>query len=276
MTVEYDYSSLYSNQKLRLGYTSQLNFINGKIYEVDIKSAYLSILKNNLEKLDTYLDSKDKEFIINFTPTKLNKKDYLVFIGNMMNKYEWLSNYLHDYIRYILEKFINLNKLNPINILSIKKDALFIIGQKPDILLIDEVYKLSIKNEFSMYYFIKIKNKKIEIFSNETEVVVKNLIGKEYYNLIKFIHRNLIDKVISVDTQFKFKIISRFEKEFLNKLYIDDLSIYYKKENLIDIGNYLIEYKPEQRDFIIENIDVSSLYLTFVKPFLNEYFKEFL
>lgn len=108
-------------EEINLGYNFKRPLYYGNFYEYDMKAAFCSIILNDLSK---YIEYDDIQFLAKH---KDNKTVRNIYIGNLQNKYEWLSTTLHDWIRHYIFLFLRDNNLTvEENVLFIKKDAVFI------------------------------------------------------------------------------------------------------------------------------------------------------
>ena len=90
--------------------------VNSQITEYDIKSGNTSIMKYfNLAPLDLIKKIES-----------MKKKDRNIFVGNMMKKDKTFSKELEKGFDNIVKLFIEKNNLDISNIVSIKRDAIFV------------------------------------------------------------------------------------------------------------------------------------------------------
>jgi len=233
--------------------------INTSITEVDMIDAGFSIIKekklfkkNIIEKIN-----------------KMEKIEKHIYIGKKLKKNKEVSRIILDTFIEIRENFCSLNKIKPEQILSIKKDALFLINKEIDHLKIDN-YEFKIKNRFTSYLYIK--PSKIEVYfkQDDQSLIIKGLNdeftelhSKGFLNLIKdllIMNENKVEKKYYIDylKNFRKKFISgnldiEFYREFnKNSLFkIDDE----KNENIFYI-------KYVNKDFL-EQINISYNYEIF-------------
>lgn len=160
---------LFENTTIKLNYTSPVDFYIGKIIEYDIKSAYFSILRE--ARNNGVLPISEEEFL-HLDKIKDDKQERLIFVGNLMNLYPNLSDFLHDSLRYILTTFFIRNNLNESQVISVKKDAIFVTKICTD-LVIDGI-ELTEKHMYKVYFSYKILQGKykgfIEYYIKSSEV----------------------------------------------------------------------------------------------------------
>ena len=261
------------NDKLKLNYlNTENNFVSGSIREYDIHSAYLSIIRET--NLLQYFEQYEQKFL-NQDFTKLQKKDYLVFIGNMINKYNWLSDFLHDWLRYLLASFIDLNNIPVENVLSIKKDAVFIIGNIAKIRTISNI-DINLKNSYDLWYSFKSAKKSskiIEVYSNRDETIIKNLFKSEWKNTIIWLNNELIRKLDSFDLNTRMKLIESFENKYFSRRF-KDISIYSKNGKTVRTVYGLDVEIEKYKDMNIEEVDIEETYMQVIRPIIQTYIKE--
>ena len=91
-------------------------YIQGRIVEYDIKSANISMLKKYNVITDTYYDYL----------SKLPKYDREVEIGIRIRENNKIQKVIYNGIDETLKKFIEINNINPVNIIRRANDALYI------------------------------------------------------------------------------------------------------------------------------------------------------
>ena len=91
-------------------------YIQGRIVEYDIKSANISMLKKYNVITDTYYDYL----------SKLPKYDREVEIGIRIRENNEIQKVIYNGIDETLKKFIEINNINPVNIIRRANDALYI------------------------------------------------------------------------------------------------------------------------------------------------------
>lgn len=271
-----DYSKLLTGGRLRLNYTSDLNFVTGNIYECDITKANLMILTKNLDQLKDSMKFSEVQTLLRFLDDDTqDKKNYQIFIGKLMRDYRWLSPFIHDYYRFILGEFIRLNEIRPDNILSIKKDAIFLVGVRPGIEDI-EGFEVRCKGKYDTYYYFEQGRRKVEVYGTKDNVTVKNLIGGRNRKLVEFIHKELISKILPLDKKYQYHLIERFERDFLNGKYLDDVSIYGRTDGRISLSNgYAIKPMGLDEGFVSNNVNLKSYYDEIVRPMIQTFIRGF-
>ena len=211
------------------------------IIEYDLSSANTSLSREyGLLPIETVeeLDS---------LPNQLRK----VHFGKLMRKDKSISKKLSRAFEDIRRRFIVENKLEDIDILSIKKDAIFVI---------DPLYKVKTtnfghctfrdKNKYSSYLFLK----NIELYINRDRIDVKGIndsyVEKHKEYILDFV-KNVVDlKVKASDPSVYYRYISKFVTDYK----LGDLDPHYYREFN---GNSL---------FKIVDSDLSFKDLEFISP----------
>lgn len=245
-----------------MNYTCPAETIVNRITEYDMKSAGYNVAKKY------HLLNENKIELLE----KMGKKDRSIFIGKVQREDERLRKMLPKYVELERCNFFRANKVQDEHVLSIKNDAIFVVG-------------------------IKCRKKK---FGN-VEFVEKNIYSS-YHNIngIEFYYRNKEDKL---DIKgINEEVISEHEKgilKFLRKCFmlieydrIDDLKSYliefsmlYKSRKLPPIYykefNYKNQYNFTDKDIILyldimpeeelRQVNINFNYLFYVMPLLNRY-----
>ncbi|MFN4245856.1 MAG: hypothetical protein ACK4F9_06920 [Brevinematia bacterium] len=229
--------------------------VNREITEYDMESAGFNIIKNfNLLPLEEI-----------YKLEKMDKKSRHIEIGMIQKQNKELVSKMSEMFIYLRKKFIEENKLNDEDILSIKKDAIITLKRCKNTYI--EGITFREKNIYSSYYYIN----KYEFYYNKTQLHVKG-INDEKLKL----HENYMLEFIK--TYAKMNEISPKKRTVK---FVVDFSKFYKNKQL-EIGFYrelnnqsLYRLKDVYFDgeFIgVENIkdknyvDISYNYLNYIVP----------
>lgn len=245
-----------------MNYTSPAESIINKIVEYDIKSAGFSVSKKYK------LISKNKIQLLE----KLPNKNRSIEIGKLQLSDSNLRDKLPKYV--IVEKvnFFRFNKIQDENVLSIKNDAVFIIGIKCKHTKFG-IIEFVEKNRYSSYhkingieFFYRNREDKLDVKGINDEVVKLHEEG-----MVKFLKKCF--KLIEYD---RISDLKKYLIEFSNDYKSRKLpSIYYREFNSRnqymflndDIALY-IESIPKKQ---LKDINISFNYLFYVIPLLNRY-----
>lgn len=210
-------SSLYEKHNYKNKNIEYLK--NCNIYEYDMKRAGLNILRNT-----NSISEEDYNYLIN-----MDKRKADVIIGKWLRDNPDISDLMmKEYIK-IRKKFFELNNIEDDDeILSIKKDAIFVINHRCNNLDFDG-YTFVNKNKYDS--FIKINNYEFYLNSTTNKLDIKgmnhNSLYKQWEYFIKLIKtcmnldiKGCKDKIFEILVDFKDDFIM-FE---LDKEYYRDIA----------------------------------------------------
>jgi hypothetical protein len=227
------------------------------ITEYDLKDAGFTIIKHlNLLDNETikYLESLDKD--------DRNKK-----IGKLQKHRDHrdLSEKMNNEFIRIRKEFVRQNELYKEDILSIKKDALFIIRKRPEVTVIDKDYIFRDKESFSSYFYVNDK----EIFIKDGDLVLKGF--------TKSISDNSDDNLLSYIKDFMilseklprktlFMRLSMFRDKYIN------LQLEPNMYRSLDDGLFnMIDYKIDSiNKEDLKYVDISHNYINYIIPLISE------
>lgn len=231
--------------------------VNDTIIEYDIQSAGFNLIKQF--KL---LPDKDIEFM-----ESLGKKNRQIFIGTQQRKNKDLSRQLNEAFVEARRWFFEKNALEQDDILSIKKDAIFV--RRKCTVLETGFVKFAEKNVYSS--FIRIG--KIELYYNPRTLDVKG-IGIDNIHL----HEKYM---ISFIKSFFYLLENGKKKKQIQ--FIRDFAYYYKRREIAT--GYYREFNPSSgyrlneqllgRSTIIDHMDevdelnISYNYMNIIVPLSN-------
>jgi len=241
--------------------------INSEIIEWDIKSANLSIIKEynllsegKIEKIE-----------------KMDKQDRVIFVGKEMAKDPAFSKILEESFNSIIDKFIELNDLDKnYDVLTIKRDAVFIINKKPLVTKIGNNINFIPKNTYTSFIYIKPYE---FYFTNNGNIEIKGL-SKNFETEIKPLHENgilefLNDVVaIAVNSNMNFKKMNTYLSEFVTAYKNRELPFdYYREFNASSKFKYVM-YENEMLmdnidDSILDSIDIQYNYINIILPLIQ-------
>lgn len=244
---------------------------NVKITEYDMKTAGFNIIRElkllNQEKINEL--------------EQMEKKDRTIAIGKIMKSSPEFSKNLTEGFRTFRKKFIELNNIDEEDILSIKKDAIFIIQKTPNVLNVGEFVKFVPKNTYTSYVYINGVEMYYDSYTKKLDV--KNL--KLDYNVeLQYAKGEKFDDDIE-----NFQIFKDFKKmiQLSEKLPSEELFNYfknYRKKYLekklpietyreVSTGLFSIDNSTIQTKFIddvdIDFLDISRNFIEFLIPFFQ-------
>lgn len=189
--------------------------INSRIIEYDIKSGNTSVMKYFHLRPITLVNELEK----------LEKKDRVVAIGKMMREDKDFSRQLEQSFDQIVKIFIRENHLNDDDIISIKRDAVFVKIKNINQTIFGNDVVFIPKNEY--VGFIKLKN--LEFWIKDKKGVDVKGISDELLPL----HENGILSLI----RYIYECASNYgmEKNKMNKVFSELLQSYKNRELEFDV-----------------------------------------
>jgi hypothetical protein len=228
--------------------------------EYDLKDAGFSIIKNN-----NLLDNETLEYL-----SSLDKYSKNVEIGKIIREKPEVSKCLMNKFIEIRKKFAKINELKEEDILSIKKDAIFIINKRLKFLEFDN-YCFSEKNKYSSYFYV---NKKEFYYSSwEDKLDIKG-INKETKKIHeKFLLRDIKNIIKQNETLNNIDIVKCLK--FYRNLYLNrelEFNCYremnsnnlYRLKFLIT-GSSVFSNEVEDANLI----DITHNYVKYIVPFIS-------
>jgi hypothetical protein len=227
---------------------------NVNIIEYDIKSAGFTTLK--YKKL---LPSDEIAKL-----EKMSNLDRNIYIGKQIKKFPHIGEELINTLIDVRKDFVVLNNIMEDDILSIKKDALFLIKKEPTSLTVRKVFEFREKKKYTSYCYIN--NKEFFYSSYDDTLDVKG-IGKEYQEKQEDYLLQDIKKILSMSEKLMpdqlFLYLQRYRSKYLNRQL--DKNVY---RNL-DTGEFVIrgEYKMDELpDELIDEVDIVHNYMNYLIP----------
>ena len=239
-------------------YTNKLyNYLkNVSITEWDISSAGLSVLK--FKKL---LPEEELEKL-----SKMEKHARTVYEGNLQKENPALAEAIVNTLSQVRQAFVLANKIPPDRILSIKKDAIFLINFTPEITTIKESFTFRKKGNYTSFLQF---NKKEFYFNSFTNTLDVKGINKEGVSLQKNFLLKDIGKILKssekIDSVSLYSLLKSFRYNYLQGKF----PIEYYRE--LDTGSYrsgkfLIKNATENER---EKIDISQNYMCYILPIIQ-------
>lgn len=228
---------------------------NVTIQEYDIKSAGFTVIKSLKllpEKKILYLEALPKE--------KRNIK-----IGLEMKKNSDLIKAVNEGLERIRVEFIKRNNIQENAILSIKKDAIFLINQNPENLIIDE-FEFRPKNKYTSYIYLSGKefyydsvSKILDVkgLSSESKELGKNYILRDIGKILELGEK--------LDREKLFMYLKKYRSDYLGR------KLSYENYRELDsemfrVGSHLL---TEISDDMISFVDISQNYINYILKIFN-------
>ena len=228
---------------------------NVKIYEFDLKSAGLSIIKEKKllsEKKIKQLEEmpKEKRTVVEGIQIRNNPQFKEIFEKTFAD------------VRYA---FLYYNNLTEDDILSIKRDAIFVINKKPSELVFGENFKFVQKHLYSSY--IKLDNKEIfyspdtdslDIKGINTDVTYNECIWNDVKHILKMSEKISGEKI--------FPLLKNYRRKYLRREL--DIEAY---RNIVT-GKFHID--ENQYEYVnegdLEDIDIEYNYINLILPLIQQ------
>lgn len=252
-----------SNLYMKTNYTSDVRYIKDTVItEYDIKSAGMNILFDS-----GYFNEEQYNKLKNTSKYERN-----VIIGKMLRNNKRMNEVLMNGFKIARKIFIESNNLNDSDILSIKKDAIFVIGKKCNNLKISKNVRFVESKEYDNYINILDKEHYINLYKNEMDIKGYSSEVKEHHKnyLFKFLTECLWEDKKKDKTDlykklliFKDNLITNnlpmgYYKDIIENKYIiemDSMEMYVEDDLEEDIKAEYLSYKNQLR-FLTDLINV--------------------
>ena len=243
--------------------------VNASIIEWDIKRAGLNIIR----EFHLLPDDKIKEL------EKLPKSECDIKIGKMQIKDREFSKSLEQKFTDVMKEFMEVNNIDEdFDVLSIKKDACFIINKKVHVSEFGKYIKFVPKNTYHAYVYVKPYEM---YFKRDGEIDIKGLVGdKTTRNNLIELHKdgilNFIEYVIQLaeTTNMDSNKMNTFLHEFVDMYKKRELDFdYYREFNVESRFRYQVAGSEIMADYIdesmLEKTNIEYNYKTIVLPLIN-------
>ena len=216
---------------------------NTIITEYDMVDAGFSIIKKY------ELLPKDIITRIDSLPTKKQKN---IFIGKLFHTHSELSTGLMSGFIESRKAFFKLNDIRSESVLSIKKDAVFLINKSIKTTIIDEWIRFIPKHSYNSFVYFNLNSVEVYMNSLSGDVAIKGLDSTIVERHREFFIKFLVDLIVVLqdsnkDTTFNF--LQSFLDDYLRgKLHIE----YYREFN--ELALFRIEnLKNKQGNVYVDN-----------------------
>lgn len=236
--------------------------VGANIKEYDMKSGGFNILIS--------YNALSKETIENLRAMPKEKRN--IVIGKMQIKNKELSKILNQGFEDYRKKFFEANEIEDINILAIRKDAIFTVNTKVKQKTFDNIV-FSSKNKYSSYYLLD--NKQF-LFSKSRNLLDIKGINDETLKLHENYMLAFMKKLFALN-EVSNRAACDYLYDFANKYRNKELKKgFYRELNLQ--SKYRLKDKTIGGCAVIGNIvkkkdiDISYNYNTFIRPLINYIF----
>jgi len=229
---------------------------NVNITEWDIKSAGLSVIK--FEKLLPEDEIKKLE--------NMTKQMRTVREGLFQKENPTLAEKIVKTLEKVRFGFAYMNNISSSDVLSIKKDAIFLVNKVPEITTIKDYFIFREKSSYSSYiklnkneFYLK-KDGKLDIKGINSENIRKqeNFLLKDIAYFLRMSEK--------LNPSQMFSILKNYRKKYLNK----ELPIETYRE--LDSGLFRLSnnyFPAEVDDSVVDMIDISQNYMNYILPMIN-------
>lgn len=262
ITLIRKYSALYK----KVSYLAPLSYCTNMIYEYDIKQANVSVMR--------YRRSLPVKILNKLASLDKNQRN--IVVGKMLIENKALGKDIAKGIIEAKQLLFEANHIQDAEVLSIKNDAVFVVGQKLKVTKFGPI-EFVIKNSFSMYQ--KINNLEFYYNKHTRDVVIKGLgdavieTGDHCNGMLEFI-KNVFDYVIYDRKDALRKYLIEFSDDYKNRRLPYQ---YYREMNSENIYRFAYEVddytfnmtaiSPDQ----IEELNITYNYMFYVLPLIRQY-----
>jgi hypothetical protein len=228
---------------------------NTSIVEYDIKSAGFTVIK--FKKLLPQEEILELESI--------DKQERNIRIGKRILNYPKIGEEIINTLAEVRKDFVVLNEIYDNDILSIKKDAMFLIRKNPSSLKIG-MFEFRAKKSYTSYCYLNKKELYYSALDDSLELkgFTEEARTKQNDYLIKDIKR-IMSMSEKLTNEQLFLFIKQYRSKYLNR----QLS----KETYrdIDTGKFSVDgyYMEEISDELLASVDISQNYINYLLPLFN-------
>lgn len=225
---------------------------NTVITEYDIRSAGFTVIKSKKLLPEEEIQSLEK----------VDKQQRNILIGKRILQFPKISEEIIKTLEEVRRNFVVLNELYDEDILSIKKDAMFIIKKTPTVLKIGD-FEFRQKAKYTSYCYI---NQKEFYFSSSTDELDVKGVGDEIRELQKDYLLKDTKKIFSMAERLTSDQLFVFLKQYRSKYLNRQLN----KEVYRDLGNGKFSINGYFFDTIgdeeLADVDISQNYINYLVP----------
>lgn len=210
---------------------------NSVINEYDMKNAGPSILLHN-----ELISQKEYDKLM-----KMDKHTRSVVVGKFLRKNSDISEALMEGFVEMRKEFFELNEIEDIDVLSVKKDAIFLINTIPKVTQINEHCLFRLKNEYTSYLNIRNKEFYYNDLTEQFDVkgLSKEVIESQKDYFLKFIKECMKlgcqgkkDELFIKFLEFKNSYIEKeLDTEFYRDLSINKFVFSYNEKYVLTLDN---------------------------------------
>ena len=252
----------------RVDYKAPINFYFNRVYEYDIRQANVSVMRAFKVLPDSVLDKL----------ANLPKIDRNTTIGNLEKdkKYEHLIGDIAKGIKYAKRELFLANRIQTEEILSIKNDAVFLLGRKLKETKFGPI-EFILKNQYSMfhriediefYYNMKDDTLTIKGISDqvlETEDHINGML-KFFRTVFRYLLRGNREKL----REYLIDFADKYKARKLPYQYYRELKSDNQYRSGMIIGEYALNLTQITQEQVMQ-LDINYNYQRFILPLLQLY-----
>lgn len=231
---------------------------NNEVIEWDIKSANTSLM--------SYYNLQSEEIIQRLSNLEKSKRE--VAVGKLMKKDKEFAKKLEESFNLIIEEFFNANNLSWDNVVSVKKDAVFVKNHSIVMSEFGDVRFIP-KNQYKHVLLLP----RYEFYLSDSKCDVKGLPDKKIElhesGMIEFIRTSL---EIADDFITMHKYFAEYVKAYKNKELEFDHYREFTPDSLFRIGGDCQMLAEEMIEEDIDFLDISYNYINIVIPTIQATF----
>lgn len=251
-------------KNLKLTYSSPMKFISGDIFEYDMQSAFLNFV---LFYCDDIVSEQKLEHLRDISS---NKEKRNIYIGLLQRSYKpKLGEKLTDLTKLFLDYFIKANNLTFDEIVSIKKDAIF-VSKKCEELVFDKV-KFIEKSHYNYFYkFRSRRGQQLELYTGNGNSNLKGAQKLQAENVKLF---EVLPLILIKFQELSFAEFIGFSKSVKGRLVNVD-KMYMTDESVIYLNNGIkTKYSNIKGTKYESEINYQTFIDDFFIPLVNELLK---
>lgn len=249
-----------------MGIYNKHNYVNkdfdyipsASIKEYDIKSAGFNMLIAS-----GLLSDKQIEYL-----SSLPKKQLNVKIGLMQREDKAITKAINEGLKIYRRKFFEANELDSDSVISIKRDAIFIVNKPIKNTKFDNVL-FRVKNKYSSYY--RIDNIELYYSKRENKIDVKGIDDNDLVNHRKFL--SFLKKVIKLNEvsnssakAYLYDFADRYRKRKLDLDYYREFKSRgeFRLDQTFESGYLEMDVTDD-----IESLNISYNYINIIIPLIK-------
>lgn len=229
---------------------------NVSIVEYDIRSAGFSVLK--------FLKLLPEETLQEWE--KLDKKTRTIKEGLLQKKNPQIAEKIISTLAKVRKAFVLLNNIKAEDILSIKKDAIFVVNKIPKNLIIQDFFEFRKKGEYSSYLFVNNSEFYYDPVADVLDVKgISNIAKEEQKNYFLKDLSNILKMGEKLQVEQLFFILRNYREKYLDKrLPIETYRSL--KDGLFSLGKYRAENLNEE---FLQEIHIEENYINYLLPIFS-------